>query len=94
MTQLWAYTLPNKKKNIDKKMNRMDCSSVMVLRNKKKIQRKEKREGKNQGRLHVCSDTCWEIRSVEGYVRRYQLSCGLDGLVAKLRSSTWKSPES
>ena len=31
-----------------------------------------------------------EIRSVEGYVRWYLVSCGLDGHVSKLTLSTWK----
>ena len=89
MTPLVTYTC-----QIKKSKRRIKQTVAVSLFIEKEIQRREKREGKNQGRLHVCSDTCWEIRSVEGYVRRYQLSCGLDGLVAKLRSSTWKSPES
>ena len=50
-------------------------------------------------RVHVSSDrysqdkACTfivEMRSIEGYVRRYLVRCGLDGQVAKLRLSTWE----
>ena len=59
MTPLFAYTFPEKK-IVSKRRIRRTTSMLLFIEIAIKRFREERREReKNQGRLPVCSDTCW-----------------------------------
>ena len=99
MTPLFTYTLQSWKRKKNKKIEK----KIKFIENRRERKRIRKYYMCVQilvgVRVHVFSDQYSQdkaytfivkMRSIEGYVRRYQLRCGLDGQVAKLRLSTWE----